>query len=199
MCFVLAEPSILNGDKANAYVLSWKSTMIKRMCRSTMAAETQSQLAGVAQGMKLRSVLTDMMGGMTPFSWWETSKSTIRHLWLTDCESLHSYLVNPVAAGNEDARLELDLEDLRQILWEDVKGNPIDQLKETDYDVVRWIDTSTMLADPLTKNMKPNRLLEFLDTGVLDLEPTPESVVAKMMKQKQRQAAKQGKSEDAET
>ena len=92
---------------------------------------------------------------------------------------------------------ELDLEDLRQILWEDVKGNPIDQLSETDCDIVRWIDTSTMLADTMAKNMKPKRLLEFPDTGVLDLEPTPESIVAKMMKQKQRQTAKQDK--DAET
>ena len=96
-------------------------------------------------------------------------------------------------------RKSLDLEDLRQMLWEDELGNPRDALEETSADKVRWIDTSTMLADPLTKNMKPNRLLEFLDTGVLDLEPTPESVVAKMMKQKQRQAAKQGKSEDVET
>ena len=108
-----------------------------------------------------------------------------------DCESLHSYLVNPVAAGNEDSRLELDLEDLRQCLWEDQGGNPRDQLDEKDYDKVRWIDTSTMLADPLTKNMKPIRLLEFLKSGILDLEPTPESVIAKMHKQKQRQAAKE--------
>ena len=131
-----------------------------------------------------------MYGRIKPFSWFEDSRTTIRHLWLTDCESLHSYLVNPVAAGNEDSRLELDLEDLRQNLWEDVKGNPMDQLSEEDFDKVRWIDTSTMLADPLTKNMKPQRLLDFLDTGRLDLEPTPESVVAKMMKQKQRQSAK---------
>ena len=47
-----------------------------------------------------------------------------------------------------------------------------------------------MIADPLTKNMKPHRLLEFLDTGLLDLEPTPESVISKMMKQKQRRHAK---------
>ena len=47
--------------------------------------------------------------------------------------------------------------------------------------------------------MKPNRLLDFLDTGVLDLEPTPESIVAKMMKQKQRQAAKQDKNAETET
>ena len=82
------------------------------------------------------------------------------------------------------------------MLWEDVYGNPLDQLTSDDFDKVRWIDTSTMIADPLTKNMKPKRLLEFLDTGLLDLEPTPESVVSKMLKQKQRQAAKTETSED---
>ena len=146
--------------------------------------------------MKLRSVLTDMTQTMEPFKWFEQSKNTIKHLWLTDCESLHSYLINPIAAGNEDSRVELDLEDLRQMLWEDVHGNPLDQLTSDDFDKVRWIDTSTMIADPLTKNMKPKRLLEFLDTGLLDLEPTPESVVSKMLKQKQRQAAKTETSED---
>jgi hypothetical protein len=193
---LLADPAIWQGDIANAYVLSWSSKMIKRMCRSTMAAETQSQLKGVAHGLKLRSVLTDMKGRIEPFKWFENSKTTLRHLWLTDCESLHSYLVNPVAAGNEDSRLELDLEDLRQNLWEDARHDPIDSLSEEDFDKVRWIDTSTMLADPLTKNMKSDRLLEFLRTGVIDLTPTAASVISKMMKQKQRQKVKNAKDND---
>jgi hypothetical protein len=137
-----------------------------------------------------------MKGKIEPFKWFENSKTTLRHLWLTDCESLHSYLVNPVAAGNEDSRLELDLEDLRQNLWEDARHDPIDSLSEEDFDKVRWIDTSTMLADPLTKNMKSDRLLEFLRTGVIDLTPTAASVISKMMKQKQRQKVKNAKDND---
>ena len=166
-----------------------------------MAAETQSSLGGVAQGMKLRAVIADMKGKLDRFDWERASRDTIRHLWLTDCESLHSYLINPVASGNEDSRLELDLEDLRQILWEDVNGAPKDYLSDNDFDKVRWIDTSTMIADPLTKSMKPKRLLDFLESGTLDLEPTAESVVAKMLKQKQRQTArlkKQAENDDAD-
>ena len=86
----------------------------------------------------------------------------------------------------------------RQIVWEDVNGQPIDSLGEGDSDKVRWIDTSTMLADPLTKNMKPDRLLKFLESGLLDLEPTPESLVAKMMKQKQRKAVREAKQDETE-
>ena len=43
-----------------------------------------------------------------------------------------------------------------------------------------------MIADPLTKAMKPDRLREFMDSGLLDLNPTAESVLAKMQKQKAR-------------
>ena len=43
-----------------------------------------------------------------------------------------------------------------------------------------------MLADPLTKLMKPGRLEDALSDNILDLEPTAASVMQKIMKQKQR-------------
>ena len=45
-----------------------------------------------------------------------------RQVWMTDGESLHVYLVNPSAAGSEDKRLEIDLEGLREYLWETPDG-----------------------------------------------------------------------------
>ena len=50
-----------------------------------------------------------------------------------------------------------------------------------------------MLADPLTKAMQPDRLLAFLESGILDLEPTNASVMSKLMKQKARKEAKEAK------
>ena len=82
--------------------------------------------------------------------------------------------------------MEIDLEDLWQCLWEDADGNPKDTMEEEQSDKVRWIDTSTMLADPLTKLMKADRLEDALSTGVIDLEPTAESQMKKFMKQQQR-------------
>ena len=55
-----------------------------------------------------------------------------------------------------------------------------------------------MLADPLIKNMKPIRLLEFLKAGILDLEPTDESKLQKMLKQKQRKSAREAKTQDTD-
>ena len=49
-----------------------------------------------------------------------------------------------------------------------------------------WIDTSTMIADPLTKHMNSERLAQALASGYLDLEPTAKSKAAKAAKSKQR-------------
>ena len=155
--------------------------MIRRVCRSTFAAETQAMISAVGEGEKIRAAIADMTS---------TTVNPIRHLWLTDCESLYSYLTNPVNNGTEDKRLEIDLEDLRQMLWEDPSGRPKDDLSEDQVDKIRWIDTSTMLADPLTKLMKSDRLVESLDKSYLDLTPTKASTLAKVMKRKQRSKSK---------
>ena len=53
---------------------------------------------------------------------------------------------------------------------------------------VRWIDTSCMIVDCLTKKMKTDVLLKLMKTGKLVLRPTPESQLLKLKKQKLRSA-----------
>ena len=65
----------------------------------------------------------------------------------------------------------------------------METLDITKGDYPRWIDTSTMIADPLTKAMKPDRLLQTMETGALDLRPTPESLAIKEKNRKARQNA----------
>ena len=110
-------------------------------------------------------------------------------MWFTDCESLESYLKNPVAAGCEDKRLEIDLESLRECLWEHDKGQLKDEITENQKDKPRWIDTSTMLCDPLTKTGPVNfcaRLRSAMTSGVLNLVPTVGSQMKKLQQQKAR-------------
>ena len=161
--------------------------MTKRIRRSTFNAETQSMIDGVAAGLRLRTVIADIRGQIQEGGKrLELARYAIPHLWFTDCESLHSYLVNPVAANTEDKRLEIDLKDLRHYPWEDADGNPKDDMTIDQSDKVRWIDTSIMLGDPMTKMMKADRLEEALRTGILDLQPKIATQMAKVMKQRQR-------------
>ena len=54
--------------------------------------------------------------------------------------------------------------------------------------IPRWIDTSTMIADPLTKSMNSDRRTQTLATGQLDLRPTAESLIIKEKNRELRKA-----------
>ena len=76
---------------------------------------------------------------------------------------------------------------MRDSLWFDANGNPKDDSIEDQHDKPRWIDTSAMICDPLTKagtDKFHTRLVKTMETGLLDLEATPESTLKKMAKQK---------------
>ena len=97
--------------------------------------------------------------------------------------------LNPVAAGSEDKRLEIDLEALREDLWEYPNGDLKDAITEQQYNKPRWIDTSTMICDSLTKfggASFEKRLVDTMMIGWLDLTPTNESLLRMMQQQKLR-------------
>jgi hypothetical protein len=192
---LLASPDLLEGQEGYIHIIGWSSKMIKRVCRSTMQAETHGMVRGTETGFRLRAAIADMRGMQDPKAWEASCAACMQHVAPTDCQSLESHLNNPVSTGVEDKRLETDLESLRQDLWEHDDGETRDELTKKDPNIARWIDTIAMLADPLTKRMRAERLTTALESGWLTLGPTPESVLQKMSKQKAR--AKKIKDEDA--
>ena len=138
---------------------------------------------------KIRATITDLRGRFIKQNWESVCASEVNSVWLTDCQSLHDYLTNPVGQGCEDKRLEIDLENLRESLWEYPSGKPKDMITDEQHDKPRWIDTSTMICDPLTKTGPKNfaaRLRKTMATGWLDLTPTNESLIRKMQQQRLR-------------
>ena len=102
---------------------------------------------------------------------------------------MHDYLVNTTAAGCEDKRLEIDLEGLRENLWEYPDGSIKDSIEEDQCDKPRWIDTSVMICDCLTKFGNEHfarPLITAMGSGVMDLTPTASSQLKKMRQQKAR-------------
>ena len=154
-------------------------------------------------GVALRALYTELQGKLEKHDnkWEDNCAKVIRHLWMTDCESLNLYVTNPSAAGCEDKRLEIDLEGLREYLWEYPDGTLKDYITEDQHDKIRWIDTSTMLCDPLTKAGPKgfaDRLINSLTTGELSLDATVESQMKKLRQQKIRQDKALGKTASAE-
>ena len=81
------------------------------------------------------------------------------------------------------------MEGLREYLWEYPDGTLKDYIHEDQHDKIRWIDTSTMICDPLTKAGPKgfaDRLVETMTSGMLSLEPTVESQMKKLQQQKRR-------------
>ena len=79
------------------------------------------------------------------------------------------------------------------MLWEKSDGTPLDELlpEAIAENAIRWIDTSCMVVDCLTKRMKPDVMLKLMKDGRLNLRPTPESQLLKLRKQKLRKAKSQ--------
>ena len=86
----------------------------------------------------------------------------------------------------ENVRLGINIQGLKQMLWEKADGTNLDELlpEEAAENAVRWIGTSCMVVDCLTKRMKLDVLINLIETGILSSKSTPESQLLKLRKQK---------------
>ena len=189
---VLGPPNVVNAEKANIHPISWSSTVIKRVCRSTLQAETFAMIRGTEAGARIRAGIVDMHGNLDLKNWEDSSAAHMGHCWMTDCDSLFEHLTSPKMNSVENKRLGIDLMALRQLVWER-SGERTQYIDHDSGDYPRWIDTSTMVADPLTKAMNCDRLADMLRTGVLDLTPTPESLFIKEKNKVVRKNAREKK------
>ncbi len=159
----LCELTTLTTGRGKLMVLGWSSTKRKRVCRSTLQAETQGMVESEEEGTRMRALIV-YYGGLLPRKEWETSaRSKMQHLWATDCCSLRDHLKNPVFTNASGKRLSTDLMALRQHLWKSPEGSCRDDLPLKDCDAIVGTDTTAMVVGPLTKAMHP--LLGFSQKG----------------------------------
>ncbi|CAK0906672.1 unnamed protein product [Prorocentrum cordatum] len=125
-----------NGN-TRMYVIEWKSQAEKRVCRNTLAAETYALAKGTGMADWLRSVLLESRDTEFHIAEWESRTKEIHAQWMCDAKSVVDHLSKDVGTP-QDKRVGTELAALKQLL---ARGG----------DELRWVDTSVMLADPLTK------------------------------------------------
>ena len=105
------------------------------------------------------------------------------NVWFTDCVSLFAQLVSPDTKQVDNKRLAIDLSALKRLMCDkrDVCDKEVDGSKG---DYPRWIDTSAMLSDCLTKTMTLCRLTETSCTGIFDMGSTESSFAINAKKRK---------------
>ena len=185
----LAPAAMLNLTEAIIHPISWSSTHIKRVCRATLMAETFAMIKGTEAGTRIRAAIVDMKGKLDMRHWEDTAARHMGHIWMTDCDSLYEHLMSQRLNAIDNKRLAIDLMALRQQIWER-DGERTLEIDHSCGDYPRWIDTSVMLADPLTKAMDDSRMVDTMKTGHFDMKPTAESL---MIKEKNRASRKAGK------
>jgi len=179
---VLAHKDFLKGMETQFYPIAWQSTIVKSVCQSTLQAESYGMTAAVEEGAR----------GLLDRRKWETSsRQQMQDLWLTDCKSLEDHLLSDSLTKTDDKRLSVDIAALRQLIWQNAQEEDQEELNTELPDQIRWIDTSKMLVDCLTKDMKSNYLRETLKSGVYNIVPTAESEVTKLAKQMYRRMKSQ--------
>ena len=129
----------------------------------------------VEEGLRVRAILTDIHGSLESLdSWEQKTRSPLRQLWLTDCKSLGDHLRGHSLGKVDGKRLSIDLTGLRQ-LWFDESNEELDEPRDGLPDEIRWIDTSIMLVDALTKDMNSNNLPKAMKDSKWSIEAHAES------------------------
>ena len=127
----LTLPEILNGDLTHMFVLETYSGSIKRVCRSTLAAESNGFLMGVEAGEYVRALLM------------EFQHPDEKVLCMTDAKSLESAL-NKDCGKPTDKRVRILVAQVKELLGEN-------NYEDDDEAYAHWLDASQILADVLTK------------------------------------------------
>lgn len=198
----IASTDILDTDEGFVHLISFSSTIQKRVVSSTMKAESY-QLAEVVEAADLlRAALADCHGQLDHANWETSAASWTTSQWSTDCRSCHDTLQKPVTRGI-DKRLGIELASLRQFLWRQRgEDKPDKRLLEdrphVPTDVCRWVDTTVMVCDCLTKLMKEDFLIKVIFTNVWNSAQTEEAKATKTRKSEGAHRRKAEKKEDAQ-
>lgn len=131
-----------------AAVLAWASNKVKRVVSSTLESEALALIDGLNHAHALRDILSNLLyGGIID--------SALSIVAFVDSKQLHDAIYSSRSVS--DHRLRRDIANVKE------------RLEIGEVSQVRWIATTEMLADPLTKcGADPRKLDYVLDTGLMN-------------------------------
>jgi len=123
----------------------WNSKRIRRIVRSTLAAETLAMAEGVDMAIFIASLLKEL----------GYSKQGVPIVCVTDCKSLQEAIKSNKCVSEKRLRMEI--------------GSIKELFTSGQIQDIEWCNTKTQLADCLTKcGVNGSELLKTLHQGILD-------------------------------
>ena len=144
------------GQRGHVNVISWGSSKLRRVCRSSLAAETQALAEAEQELMFVRTQWREILGDEVNLADPAETAKKVRGVLVTDAKALY----DSVQQGNlpsfsmKEKYSALELLHLVQNM----------QRQET---VLRWVNSDQQLADGLTKMQAQDRIRQFLSNHQL--------------------------------
>ena len=134
---------LVNQTSGNAAILDWQSNKVRRVVRSTLAAETLSLCEGLEAAIYLNGVLKELTGMTVDIHAFIDNRSAVDAIRST--------------TSVDDKRLRRDISAIKQML------------ERGEVKTVHWVPGDQQLADVLTKRgVNGLKLLEVLHSGRID-------------------------------
>ncbi|CAK0891483.1 unnamed protein product [Prorocentrum cordatum] len=172
----LAEAKLLRGDRARAGIVDWRSGTIKRVCRSTLAAETMSAVdaLGCAQITRCGFASLEIPDAHPE----DIPPSLLPLAQVTDCASLCDTMhKDGYSKPPSKRRLLLDLVGLKESLEEEVSNEFVADDQRSQLPLF-WVPTDQQLGDQFTKRSDGSAIRAALRDTRLALqhqEPTDQA------------------------
>ena len=132
--------------------ITWMSKKISRVVRSTLSAEAYALSKSVDMLGWVRTLWGCIHVGQFPWSEPEKAFPKLHAaILVTDCKSLYDLVTRTAIPSCQEYRTTLEVLLIRQ--------------RCSEHCIFRWIPTTLMVADCLTKSMNPDLLREILKIG----------------------------------
>ena len=147
----LTTPAALTSAGAAFSLLDYRSYRIKRVCRSTLGAETAAMDQAVDHGCYIRKALAELLCPGYRATGGDPEEGLLACFVVTDCKSLFDRLTKLSAPGGTDEkRVAVDICAIKE------QAQPRQ---------IRWAPTHSQLADHFTKAISPIELAALLEAG----------------------------------
>lgn len=121
--------TFIANQHGNVNLMSWSSNKVKRVCHSAFAAETLGCTDGLADAVYCRQILSEIL-------YRDPGSRVIEVYGFVDNKQLHDQISSTKQCA--DKRLRLDIAEIQETVNREIND-------------IKWIQTSDMLADCLTK------------------------------------------------
>jgi hypothetical protein len=182
----LINPGGLKGEETPFGVLQWSSHKVRRVCRSTLSAESQSACITVEAGDFLRTFLLETKDANFHLHDYASRLSEVPSAIILDAKSVYDHIISDNGRHPGDRRLAIDLRVLQTYI---ARGSWH----------VKWVCGHQMLADVLTKSgVNSAYLFWALSSGrtKFTLDQTAQTKTTKMLEVWERQVAERALDEE---